>query len=87
MSAIRFGNAVGTFGAGYLMVSTAGFPCVIGIEMVSLLWCLPGRNGCRTTGNVPAQSRKTSSFLGRSRATLLLGNYHRAFCCNYLSIS
>src|SRR5215469_333568 len=43
MSALRLGNAVGTFGAGYLMVKLGWRPVFIAIGLVSLLW-LPAWN-------------------------------------------
>ena len=38
MSALRTGNAVGTFGAGYLMTKYGWRPVFIGIGLISLLW-------------------------------------------------
>jgi len=38
MSALRCGNAVGTFGAGFLMAKFGWRPVFVGIGLVSLLW-------------------------------------------------
>jgi len=40
MSALRCGNAVGTFGAGFLMAKFGWRPVFIGVGLVSLLWLL-----------------------------------------------
>jgi MFS family permease len=85
MSALRCGNAVGTFGAGFLMTKFGWRPVFVGIGLVSLLW-LPAwtkwmpRNASFEVDSVTpapgfAEIFKQKSFWGTSAGQ---------FCCNYL---
>jgi ACS family D-galactonate transporter-like MFS transporter len=85
MSALRTGNAVGTFGAGFLMVRYGWRPVFIGIGLVSLLW-LPAwlkwmpRDG-RVVSHANRSSLSTADILAqRSFWGTTLGH----FACNYL---
>ena len=85
MSALRIGNALGTFGAGFLMVKYGWRPVFIGVGLVSLLWLpawfkwmprdarrvRPAAQSCLNTLHIFAQR----SFWGTT-----LGH----FSCNYL---
>lgn len=85
MSALRFGNAVGTFGAGFLMAKFGWRPVFIAIGLLSLLWLpawtkwKPRGAGLVTHSIVPtpgfAEIFSQRSFWGAS-----VGQ----FCCNYL---
>jgi MFS family permease len=85
MAALRAGNAVGTFGAGYLMAKHGWRPVFIGIGVLSLLW-------------LPAWSKWKPEALSRSEQTSVCnigfieilqqrsfwGTSLGHFSCNYL---
>lgn len=85
MSALRCGNAVGTFGAGFLMAKYGWRPVFIGIGMLSLLWLpawmkwMPRKPIFVADSVTPApgfaEIFKQKSFWGTSAGQ---------FCCNYL---
>ncbi len=92
MSALRAGNAVGTFGAGFLMTKYGWRPVFIAIGLVSLLW-LPAwakwmpHNGL--TGSVKTSADNTSKKPGPDFAAILgqrsfWGTTIGHFSCNYL---
>jgi MFS family permease len=85
MSALRCGNAVGTFGAGFLMAKFGWRPVFVGIGLVSLLWLpawakwMPRKASFVVDSVMPApgfsEIFKQKSFWGTSAGQ---------FCCNYL---
>jgi ACS family D-galactonate transporter-like MFS transporter len=85
MSALRCGNAVGTFGAGFLMAKYGWRPVFIGIGLVSLLW-LPAwakwqpRNDGIHAHSVDAGPGFAAIFGQRSFWGTAIGH----FACNYL---
>jgi MFS transporter, ACS family, D-galactonate transporter len=85
MSALRCGNAVGTFGAGFLMARYGWRPVFIGIGLVSLLW-LPAwakwqpRYGGIQAHSVDAGPGFAAIFEQRSFWGTAIGH----FACNYL---
>src|SRR5215468_7112021 len=85
MSALRTGNAVGTFGAGFLMTRYGWRPVFIGIGLLSLAW-LPlwakWKPGGTPHGPQPLQSTLNTAkiFAQRSFWGTTLGH----FACNYL---
>src|SRR5215470_6655237 len=85
MSALRTGNAAGTFGAGFLMTKYGWRPVFIGIGLVSLLW-LPGWAKWKPRYSKSAAHATQSSvdiwsiFEQRSFWGTTLGH----FACNYL---
>ena len=93
MSALRAGNAVGTFGGGFLMAKYGWRPVFIGIGLVSLLW-LPAWAKWMPHNGLPTDSVKTSSNNGSRKpgpdfAAILgqrsfWGTTVGHFSCNYL---
>jgi MFS family permease len=85
MSALRCGNAVGTFGAGFLMAKFGWRPVFIAIGLVSLLW-LPAWAKCMPhDGRVIGQSlTATPGFAEIFRQRSFWGTSAGQFCCNYL---
>ncbi len=85
MSGLRLGNAVGTFGAGFLMAKFGWRPVFIGIGLVSLLW-LPAwkkwmpRGGHLLTRPITVGPGYMNIFKQRS----FWGTCSGQFCCNYL---
>jgi MFS transporter, ACS family, D-galactonate transporter len=85
MSALRTGNAVGTFGAGFLMVKYGWRPVFIGIGLTSLLW-LPAwlkwmpRDGHAITRTSRSSLNTAEILAQRSFWGTTLGH----FACNYL---
>ena len=85
MSALRTGNAVGTFGAGYLMTKYGWRPVFIGIGLLSLVW-LPlwakWKPGGMPQKPQPSQTTLNTAeiFAQRSFWGTTLGH----FACNYL---
>jgi MFS family permease len=85
MAALRCGNAVGTFGAGFLMAKFGWRPVFVGIGLVSLLWLpawvkwMPRKGSFVADSVIPtpgfAEIFKQKSFWGTSAGQ---------FCCNYL---
>src|SRR5437762_3576111 len=66
MSALRIGNALGTFGAGFLMVKYGWRPVFIGVGLVSLLW-LPAWAKWMPQNGVSADSAKADSDKGSTK--------------------
>jgi ACS family D-galactonate transporter-like MFS transporter len=84
MSALRTGNAVGTFGAGFLMTKYGWRPVFIGIGLISLLW-LPAwfkwmPHGARATKSEESSLGTAEILAQRSFWGTTLGH----FACNYL---
>jgi len=85
MSAIRCGNAVGTFGAGFLMAKLGWRPVFIGVGLVSLAW-LPmwmkwmPRNGPGPEHSLDAGPGSTAILRQRSFWGTCVGH----FASNYL---
>jgi len=85
MSALRIGNALGTFGAGFLMVKYGWRPVFIGVGLVSLLW-LPAwfkwmpRDARRVRPAAQSCLNTLDIFAQRSFWGTTLGH----FSCNYL---
>ncbi len=83
-SAFRFGNAVGTFGAGLLMAMYGWRPVFIGIGLISLLW-LPAwikwMPCCRAMGSSIV---KTAGFVDILRQRSFWGACLGHFCVAYL---
>jgi MFS family permease len=85
MSALRGGNAVGTFGAGFLMAKFGWRPVFIAIGLVSLLW-LPAWAKCMPhDSRVAGQSLSAApGFAEIFRQRSFWGTSAGQFCCNYL---
>ena len=85
MSALRCGNAVGTFGAGFLMAKFGWRPVFVGIGLVSLLWLpawtkwMPRGAGFAVDSVTPAPG-----FAEIFRRKSFWGTSAGQFCCNYL---
>ena len=85
MSALKFGNAVGTLGAGVLMAKFGGRPVFIAIGLLSLVWLPAWRKWKPAEGRVQPHHQNP----GPNWATIL---QHRSFwgtsaghfCSNYL---
>jgi ACS family D-galactonate transporter-like MFS transporter len=86
MSAIKFGNTIGTFGAGLLMAMYGWRPVFIGVGLVSLLW-LPAwiRWMPRAAGAMGSSIVKTAGFVDILRQRSFWGASLGHFCVNYLS--
>ena len=83
-SAFRFGNAVGTFGAGVLMAMYGWRPVFVGIGLVSLLW-LPAWVKWMPCGRAMGRSVvKTAGFVDILRQRSFWGASAGHFCGNYL---
>jgi len=84
MSALRLGNAVGTFGAGYLMARHGWRPVFIAIGLVSLLW-LPAWNKWKPTKvQRPEAAAPAPGFREIFRQRSFWGTSLGHFCCNFL---
>jgi MFS transporter, ACS family, D-galactonate transporter len=85
MSALRCGNVIGTFGAGFLMAKFGWRPIFIGVGLVSLLW-LPAwirwmpRNGRALAHSVAVGPASAAILRQRSFWGTCAGH----FSCNYL---
>jgi ACS family D-galactonate transporter-like MFS transporter len=85
MSALRCGNVVGTFGAGFLMAKFGWRPVFIGVGLASLVW-LPAwarwmpRNGMVVARSVHAGPGSAAILRQRSFWGTCAGH----FSCNYL---
>jgi MFS transporter, ACS family, D-galactonate transporter len=85
MSALRCGNAVGTFGAGLLMAKFGWRPVFIGIGLVSLLWLPAWNKWMPHEGRVVVHSgREAPGFATIFRQRSFWGTCTGQFCCNYL---
>jgi len=85
MSALRCGNAVGTFGAGFLMAKYGWRPVFIGIGLISLLW-LPAwaRWQPRDSGIHPHSVAAGPGFAAIFGQQSFWGTAIGHFACNYL---
>jgi MFS transporter, ACS family, D-galactonate transporter len=85
MSALRFGNAVGTFGAGFLMAEFGWRPVFIAIGLLSLFW-LPAWTKWkpRESGLVAHSILPTPGFAEIFSQRSFWGTSVGQFCCNYL---
>src|SRR6266436_2510492 len=82
--AYRFGNAIGTFGAGLLMATYGWRPVFIGIGLVSLLW-LPAWIKWMPCGRAMGSSIvKTAGFVDILRQRSFWGACLGHFCTAYL---
>jgi MFS transporter, ACS family, D-galactonate transporter len=85
MSALRTGNAVGTFGAGFLMVKYGWRPVFIGIGLISLLWLPAWLKWMPRDGHVvPRASRTSLSTVEILAQRSFWGTTLGHFACNYL---
>jgi ACS family D-galactonate transporter-like MFS transporter len=85
MSALRCGNAVGTFGAGYLIAKYSWRPVFIGIGLVSLLWLPAWAKWMPRDGHLPAEPRKGGPGFWKILAQRSFwGTALGHFACNYL---
>jgi MFS family permease len=84
MSALRFGNAVGTFGAGFLMAKYGWRPVFIGIGLLSLLW-LPAWNKWKPRHAIHESHSGAGApgFAEIFRQRSFWGTSIGQFCCNY----
>jgi ACS family D-galactonate transporter-like MFS transporter len=85
MSALRCGNAVGTFGAGFLMAKLGWRPVFIGVGLVSLLWLPAWMRWMPRNSSVPAQRVEAgpgSAAILRQRS--FWGTSAGHFSANYL---
>ena len=95
MSALRCGNAIGTFGAGYLMAQFGWRPIFIWVGLISMLW-LPAwqkwkpRNGRLADHSDPANcdsaqfTAASPSIIDILRQRSFWGTCVGHFSCNYL---
>jgi MFS transporter, ACS family, D-galactonate transporter len=85
MSALRCGNAVGTFGAGFLMAKFGWRPVFIAIGLVSLLWLPAWAKFMPRDSHVIGLSLTASpGFAEIFRQRSFWGTSVGQFCCNYL---
>ena len=83
-SALKFGNAVGTFGSGLLMAMYGWRPVFIGVGLVSLLW-LPAWMKWMPCGSAMGPSVvKTAGHIDILRQRSFWGASLGHFCGNYL---
>jgi MFS transporter, ACS family, D-galactonate transporter len=83
-SAFRFGNAIGTFGAGLLMAAFGWRPVFIGIGLISLLW-LPAWIKWMPCGRAADRwAVKIAGFVEILRQRSFWGASLGHFCGNYL---
>ena len=83
-SALKFGNAVGTFGSGLLMAMYGWRPVFIGVGLVSLLW-LPAWMKWMPCGSAMSCSVvKTAAHIDILRQRSFWGASLGHFCGNYL---
>jgi len=83
-SAFRFGNAIGTFGAGLMMAMYGWRPIFIGIGLVSLLWLPAWIKWMPCDTAVGDSIVKTAGFLEILRQRSFWGACLGHFCGNYL---
>ncbi len=84
-SALRCGNAVGTFGAGFLMAKFGWRPVFIAIGLVSLLWLPAWKKWMRRDGRFVAHSiTPATGFAEIFRQRSFWGTCAGNFCGNYL---
>jgi MFS family permease len=85
MSALRCGNAIGTFGAGFLMARYGWRPVFIGVGLVSLLWLPAWAKWMPHNGGISAHSVDTGpGFAAIFEQRSFWGTAIGHFACNYL---
>jgi ACS family D-galactonate transporter-like MFS transporter len=84
MSAIRFGNAIGTFGAGLLMAMYGWRAVFIGVGLVSLLWLPAWIRWMPCASAMGTSAVKTAGFVDILRERSFWGASVGHFCANYL---
>jgi len=85
MSAMRFGNAVGTFGAGFLMATFGWRPVFIAIGLLSLLWLPAWTKWKPRAAQVVAHSVAASpGFAEIFKQRSFWGTTAGQFCGNYV---
>jgi len=85
MSGLRCGNAVGTFGAGFLMAKFGWRPVFIGIGLVSLLWLPAWKKWMPRGGHaMPQTVTKGPGYTNIFKQRSFWGTCSGQFCCNYL---
>jgi len=85
MSGLRCGNAVGTFGAGFLMAKFGWRPVFMGIGLVSLLWLPAWKKWMPRGGHVMPQTvTKGPGYTNIFKQRSFWGTCSGQFCCNYL---
>jgi len=85
MSALRFGNAVGTLGAGLLMARYGWRPVFLWVGLVSLLWLPAWRKWRPTSHPRPAHADGAGpGFSDILRQRSFWGTVGGHFCSNYL---
>jgi MFS transporter, ACS family, D-galactonate transporter len=85
MSAMRMGNAVGTFGTGFLIAKYGWRPAFIGIGLVSMLWLPAWIKWMPRDGHTDARVRPASvGFMEILKHRSFWGTTVGHFSCNYL---
>jgi MFS family permease len=85
MSGLRLGNAVGTFGAGFLMAKFGWRPVFIGIGLVSLLWLPAWKKWMPQGGGVSTNAMGAGpGYMNIFKQRSFWGTSAGQFCCNYL---
>jgi MFS transporter, ACS family, D-galactonate transporter len=84
VSSLKFGNAVGTLGAGLLMATYGWRPVFIGIGLVSLLWLPAWLKWMPCTPGIGSSIVKSARFLDILRHRSFWGASAGHFCSNYL---
>jgi ACS family D-galactonate transporter-like MFS transporter len=82
-SAFKFGNAIGTFGAGLMMATYGWRPVFIGVGLVSLLW-LPAWIKWMPGGTMGSSAVKTAGYVEILRQRSFWGTCLGHFCGAYL---
>jgi MFS family permease len=85
MSAMRMGNAVGTFGAGFLITKYGWRPAFIGIGLISLLWLPAWIKWMPREGHTDVRIRPSSvGLMEILQQRSFWGTTVGHFSCNYL---
>ena len=85
MSALRCGNAVGTFGGGFLMAKYGWRPVFVGVGLVSLLWLPAWAKWMPREGVISPHSLDAGpGFAAIMRHRSFWGTCIGHFSCNYL---
>jgi MFS transporter, ACS family, D-galactonate transporter len=82
--ALKFGNAVGTFGSGLLMAMYGWRPVFIGVGLVSLLWLPAWMKWMPCSGAMSCSVVKTAGYVDILRQRSFWGASLGHFCGNYL---
>jgi MFS transporter, ACS family, D-galactonate transporter len=84
MSAVRFGNAVGTLGAGILMARFGWRPVFVGIGVLSLVWLPAWRKWMPSGGRILPHAEKAGpDWVTILRHRSFWGTSAGHFCSNY----